>query len=389
MIHLGDILDLATLERLVADRYVARVASADGRFALYNYTDRATYERLTIPEVLQCRGLVVDDRGRVRARPFARFFNWGELDEATRAALAAAPLADVTEKLDGSLGVVWHDGDGWRCTTRGAFDSPQAAWATNQLRLGRYALGDRFADCTLLVEIIHPANRIVLDYGAMAELVLLGARYTYTGWDFTRDAIQALGREIAMPVVGGTLRPSPAPDARDLIAELLRSCETERGREGWVARWDDGTRVKFKTADYIALHKLATGFSAERVREAMLAGTLDAYVAAMPEEFGDEAERIRAAIDRRLAADLAVVAEAEDRLRHLDTGGRDGRKRFADAVVATVDARLRGYVFRLHDHKPVAPELLRKLDLSDLAGARSLISWREAAGESPEEGGRA
>jgi hypothetical protein len=59
------------------------------------------------------------------ARPFDKFFNWGEGGRTTDASVIAA-----SGKLDGSLGIgyVWRDR--WPGATRGRFDGDQAAWAT-------------------------------------------------------------------------------------------------------------------------------------------------------------------------------------------------------------------------------------------------------------------
>ena len=60
----------------------------------------------------------------VRATPFPKLFNYGEFG----IALPDAPF-EVFDKLDGSLGIVFHDGARWRVVTKGAFDSAQARWA--------------------------------------------------------------------------------------------------------------------------------------------------------------------------------------------------------------------------------------------------------------------
>jgi len=45
---------------------------------IFTYTEKAVYDRHWTPATLACRGLIVDMRGNVIARPFPKFFNHGE-----------------------------------------------------------------------------------------------------------------------------------------------------------------------------------------------------------------------------------------------------------------------------------------------------------------------
>jgi RNA ligase len=106
------------LESRVAAGAVAR--ADEGRLRLYIYSNRCVYERLWDDVSVLARGLVLDREARVvRATPFPKFFNHGEM---------AAPIPDepfvADEKMDGSLAILFHDGDRWRVVTKGSFDSP-------------------------------------------------------------------------------------------------------------------------------------------------------------------------------------------------------------------------------------------------------------------------
>jgi RNA ligase len=114
------------------------------------------------------RGLVPDREARVvRATPFPKFFNHGEM---------AAPIPDepfvADEKMDGSLAILFHDGDRWRVATKGSFDSPQARLA--ELWLAAHPLHLLTPGTTYLFELIATDNRIVVKYD-FEGLVLLGA----------------------------------------------------------------------------------------------------------------------------------------------------------------------------------------------------------------------
>ena len=81
----------------------------------------------------------------------------------------------VFEKLDGSLGVVYREPTSrrWSVATRGSFDGEQARWATQRLRSDDRLTPLPREDRTYLLEVIYPANRVVVDYGDREDLVLL------------------------------------------------------------------------------------------------------------------------------------------------------------------------------------------------------------------------
>ncbi|MFD0520246.1 RNA ligase [Paractinoplanes durhamensis] len=175
MTLLADVLDPAELATVVETGLVRRQRHPSLPLSIYNYTEACQYTGAWTPVTLACRGLIVDDAGRVLARPLRKFFNHTE---------AHAPQADgqvrVTDKSDGSLGIIYHDGTGLAVATRGSFASDQAIHATELLNK-RYADFVPPTGRTVLVEIIYPGNRIVVDYAGLDDLVLLGAVDIATG----------------------------------------------------------------------------------------------------------------------------------------------------------------------------------------------------------------
>ena len=159
----------AALADAVRDGAVnARRCAARPGLVLYVYSQRCVYENLWTPVIETARGLVLDhDAGRVLATPFPKFFNLGERP----GALPDEPF-EALDKLDGSLGVVYHDGEGWRCSTKGGFESAQAQWA--QRWLDARDLSPLTIGTTYCFEIIYSANRIVVRY-PFEGLVLLAA----------------------------------------------------------------------------------------------------------------------------------------------------------------------------------------------------------------------
>ncbi|MEI8164944.1 MAG: RNA ligase, partial [Chloroflexales bacterium] len=258
------ITDLISTDDLIAELAAGTIkcsVSPDGLLHIYNYAPQAAYAGLWTPAQRVCRGLITETDGTIIARAFDKFFNLGEQPETRLDALPAGPMLAM-DKIDGSLGVIfWHAGQP-HVATRGSFTSPQAQWATAWLRanvdqdeLRRWTLGYS----TLLVEIIIPVSRIVVDYGAGNDgLVLLAERDTRTG-DYTAPgALRNLGDILGLRVAEARMI--------DRLDDLLDDAATRVGIEGWVVAYPNGLRVKIKTDEYRTLHRLMMSCTVPYVR---------------------------------------------------------------------------------------------------------------------------
>src|SRR4051812_16526347 len=112
--------DREHLDAMVADGWLRAQRHPDADLWIYNYTPQTQYENHWTPETLACRGLILDVDGDVVARPFPKFFNWGTPQA------EGLPLHEpfvVTEKFDGSLGILYMlDGQTF-IASRGSFTS--------------------------------------------------------------------------------------------------------------------------------------------------------------------------------------------------------------------------------------------------------------------------
>ncbi|MEU4428445.1 RNA ligase [Actinoplanes sp. NPDC024001] len=341
MTLLHDVLDPAELAAAVETGHVRLQRHPTREFVIYNYTEACQYSAAWTPVTLACRGLVVDAGGRIVARPFAKFFNH---TEGAAPALDPGAAVTVTDKADGSLGVIYHDGSGLAVATRGSFASDQALHATELLRT-RYPGFVPPAGLTVLVEIIYPGNRIVVDYAGLDDLVLLGAVEIATGRSFGPSAVPEW--------------PGPAVETFGYatLAEALAAPPRD-GREGLVVHFTEtDQRVKIKYAEYVRLHRLVTGLSPRTVWEILAnGGDLDALTAPLPDEFhvwvrGVAAE-LTATVEARAAAVEAAFAEI---VAALPAGW--GRKEFAAAAVRS---EFRGELFLRLDGKDYRPGLWQR-----------------------------
>lgn len=274
-IKLADLFDPADLWKARDDGYVRMQTHPTLPLVVFNYTEKAAYERAWNDITRQCRGLIVNQvTQEIVARPFDKFFNLGE--EKADESYWDSP-ATVTDKLDGSLGILFPVDDfRWAIATRGSFTSDQAIHASLKLQgyLANGFVPDR--NLTYLFEIVYPANRIVLDYGDWDDLILLGARDTQYGY--------TMGPSSEM------LSNWPGPRARVAQYTTMREAFEAAPREnaeGYVVHLrESDRRVKIKQEDYVRLHRIITGMNERTVWQLLSTGTTEAGICSdVPEEF--------------------------------------------------------------------------------------------------------
>lgn len=339
MTLLADVLDPAELASAVENGHVRVQRHPSRPYEIYNYTEACQYAGAWTPVTLACRGLIVDaSTGTVLARSLAKFFNHTESHAPQLR--ADAPVA-VTDKADGSLGIFYYEGDGLAVATRGSFASEQARHATEVLR-SRYPEFVPPAGLTVLVEIVYPENRIVIDYGGLDDLILLGAVDIATGRTFGPAAVPGWPGPVVDSFGYATLAEALAAPPRD-------------GREGLVVHFTDtDERVKIKYAEYVRLHRLVTGLSARTVWEVLVSGgDLDALIEPLPDEFHAWVTAVAAELSEAVAAlGKAVEAEFAAIVAELPDGW--GRREFAARAVRSEH---RGALFLRLDGKDYRPGL--------------------------------
>jgi len=157
-------IDIAAFREREAQGLITARAHPSEDLIIWNYTPQCQYAGAWDEVTLQARGLITKSDGTIVARAFRKFFNY----EQHHGDLPLEPFK-VTEKLDGSLGILFFINDTPQIATRGSFTSDQALRATKILH-------ERYKDFfphllatshyTYLFEIVYPGNRVVVDYGA-------------------------------------------------------------------------------------------------------------------------------------------------------------------------------------------------------------------------------
>jgi RNA ligase len=272
---LEDILDVAALDEMRRDGYIRQARHPELPYVSECYTKKTMFERAWTDETRVCRGLIWNtETGDVLARPFSKFFNWGE---PSCPMIQPDERVNVWDKLDGSLGIIYDTPSGPAVATKNSFQSAQAEHATQVLR-ERYTAFVPPAGETVLLEIVYPGNRVVLDYKDVDDLFLIGVIDIESGRSLP---IPGFGNPFTQPTLLGT---GPFLEMADHFTATTRP-----NAEGVVIHAvNRDIRVKVKQADYLELHKVATGLNKKALWTMLSQGKgINEILSGIPEELHD------------------------------------------------------------------------------------------------------
>jgi RNA ligase len=259
------------LDEMISEGYVRAQFHPVLPLKILNYSEKTQFVGKWNDCTLNCRGLIVDLDGNLIARPFMKFFNLGDSQSAQ---LDWDAPVEVTDKKDGSMGVLYSYGGQLAIATRGSFMSDQAIHGTRILN-ERYSHIQFVSDYTFIFEIVYPENRIVLDYGSMDDLILLGAvhkEYGYVCGPLEAQAIVDWDGPVTEVFNYSSLREASGAQYR-------------KNAEGFVVR-SGNKMVKIKQADYVELHRMISMLSERSVWSQLTEGkTILEICEALPDEF--------------------------------------------------------------------------------------------------------
>jgi hypothetical protein len=302
--------------------------------AIFNYSRECQYNRNWDDITLNCRGLVLDTKGNVIAKPFPKFFNYEEHKPED----IPNESFEVYEKMDGSLGIIFHYEGEWHIATRGSFTSEQSIKGKEMLdKLSKTALIPGY---TYLVEIIYPENRIVVDYGDEEKLIVLGAYNNETGKEVEVGEMVNEGWEVVMKYK------TWGEDWETLKKEISKD------NEGYVIRFSGGMRMKVKGEEYVRLHRILTNFSTKDIWELLKNGEpLEPFLDRVPDEFDVWVKEVVRDLQTQFDT---IKTDMEAEFRELID-----KKEFADKIA---DNPIRSLLFkRLDSYSPQLDEMIWKL----------------------------
>lgn len=251
-----------------------------------------------------CRGKVIDiETMTIVSYPFDKFFNVNEVSETKediiKKLVSESTYVYTTDKKDGSTIIVSLYKNKPLITTNGSFENDQIVLA-EQLLKKKYPkfLKEIKEGYTYIFELIHPENRIVINYGNEKSLYLLAVRDLRTEKLLSLDETHIIANDFDFPV--------PQTFSFKNLSDILYLAHTERNtnREGWVLRigQKDGGEfmLKIKLDEYFELHSAFSKITLTFVYRHLLANDLDDIISIVSEnqqkeikEYIKEIENIR------------------------------------------------------------------------------------------------
>lgn len=317
---------LALLPHIEKGELVVNVGQGEREgLKLVTYSKTYQYEHNSVawdPLVQHCRGIIFDaqDGYKIVALPFSKFFNYGE--GGIHYPAAGAEITSVYEKMDGSLGICFYWHGKWHLTTRGSLNSDIGIVGQQLLDivLDRETAGvwdetdgvELDQHYTYLFEIIDPVCQIVVKYQT-SRLVGLGSRNVRTGkCSYGRYSVYNWPDYAAAHLF---------QDKEHMIKWLNDTKGTEF--EGFVVHFSDGSIFKFKSEDYMRLHRIIAQFTFKRVLEAVQLHQEEEIRKALPEELIPEFDRYLWTIEDKVDCIVTQVDKA------VGNAPKDSRKEFA------------------------------------------------------------
>ena len=308
-------------------------------YFIFNYTPLTQYSQEWNDVTKTCRGLILDDNYNVVARPFPKIFNYTEV-EPDPIVLGMKPL--IHDKLDGSLGIAYKGRDGWAISTRGSFVSDQALWATSWLSENHphYNQPD---SVTCLFEIIYPENRVCVNYGEKAELILIAAINNATGSDYPIELANWWSGSVVQRIL----------NVNSIIAaEQIVHSEEYDSLEGLVCTWykynKPSFRLKIKNPEYVRLHGIIHSFSKKKVWDSLSRNeNFLELLHDVPDEFYDIVKETVNDLLLQFKEIEKFALEDYEEIKHLNS-----RKAFAKHAEKS---EYKSILFKLIDGKDYAP----------------------------------
>lgn len=263
MKHLNELMNVETLEQLIAGGNISRKFHKIFPLALLKYSHKATFDNTLVwgNELNYSRGLIYNtDTLEIVSLPFKKFWNFNDpRHPETLEENLPKEIPLITTKMDGSL-IIQYNWDGKNyLATCGSFDSDQAIWANEWLKNNHpnLIIPDNY---TLLAEAIYSQNRIVVSYD-FEGLVILSAINKETGKEMSRKELETYCKANQLTIV------------QDHYKTLLECSEEDLPNfEGYVFTWSNGLKVKFKQITYCQLHKIITALNPKAIWELLRDG---------------------------------------------------------------------------------------------------------------------
>ena len=295
---------------------------------IWNYTEKVQYNDLWDHVTLNHRGTIRDLDGNLVARSFSKFFNIEQNKH------IESSKFEVYEKLDGSLGILFNYNNQWILSTKGSFQSEQSIRAFQILQKYKYQNLDK--NLSYIFEIIYPENRIVLDYGQKESLILLSI-FDIQGNEYDVNQYSEIF-EIVKKYDFMEFKSIKELDWKNL--------------EGFVVKFDNGSRCKIKFENYIELHRKLSNISEIAVWEAILENrNISEFLDVVPDEFHNQIKQWNSGL---LSQYSSINSEIQKFYKNLPQF--NSRK---DLAIFIQDYKYKSIIFKAIDKKSYHEDLCK------------------------------
>lgn len=226
----GRIVNPRILSRLIEAGWLHIEKHPTGLLNIYDYTDKCKKDKAWNVLTMWCRGLITNEKGYIAAYPLKKFFEFYQLYPECR---CFTETFEVSEKMDGFLGITYFINGKPFIATRNSFISIPALRATTILYTKHLhdipKMNNRYS---YLFEIIYPNDYLVLNYGNREELFIIDIIDNMTG-----ESVLNSDYSLSFPVI-------PREQNKHNIDYYLG--QNQIGHEGFVLKFADGNRLKVK-----------------------------------------------------------------------------------------------------------------------------------------------
>ncbi len=246
------------------------------------------------PIVRESRGIILDRDASwsVVARPFDRFFNWGE--NVTEVNFDWSSFV-AQEKIDGSLMILYNYLGKWNVATKGSPDAngtigdnsftfAELFWETFKQQM--YSVSDLDPRNTYMFELTSKYNRVVTSQlNNEGKSTLIGVRDNNTGQEFPVSLYKDIFDVVR------------SYDMNTIDEILIAAKELDPSKqEGFVLVDKNYNRIKVKSEKYVLIHHLKDSINDERIVELIRTGE-DSEVFAYFPDIKNRYDEIKKGVD--------------------------------------------------------------------------------------------
>ena len=305
---------LQVLEEYVHKKLLRKSETED--LVQYNYTEYCNNNALWDDITMTNRGNIYEkSTGNLVAKAMPKFMNLYQLPKEQQDLLLQHQDINVTEKMDGCLGILYLYKGEIRCNSRGGFDN----YVTDKIKqlLPKYSMLYKMLEHnTLLVEVISPQTKIICNYDTEdLYLITVYSNNPQIG-ELSYEQIKIMAQIMRMPVV---------KEYHMTWDELLTFQKVaDWQQEGFVVRIGN-TRVKIKSEDYLKIAKLRANLCKHTVWKLMKndfeqhTDTLKPYLENVPDELSVTAQKYHKELLDEMNHHHANALVLYDELKNVNT----------------------------------------------------------------------